>query len=72
MNRINVKSENGAVTLFVLTAMMFLMIVLLSIYASVSNKSRVQKSEINKIEQTYNVTEADMQNEYDKIISSSE
>lgn len=46
-------TENASITLFVLLAILFFMIVIFSLFVSSSNKERSQISEIDKIKQEY-------------------
>ena len=45
------KKENGAITLFVLLAMLFFMIAIFSLFVASSNKEQSQASEVDKIKQ---------------------
>ena len=47
------KKENGAITLFVLLAMLFFLIVIFSVFISTSNKKQSQISEIDEIKKEY-------------------
>ena len=47
------KKENGAITLFVLLAMLFFMIAIFSLFVASSNKEQSQASEVDKIKQEY-------------------
>lgn len=47
------KRENGAITLFVLLAMLFFIIVIFSVFMTSSNKNTSQISEIDKIKEEY-------------------
>ncbi len=47
------KQENGAITLFVLLAMLFFIIIIFSIFMISSNKKQSQTSEIDKIKERY-------------------
>ena len=46
-------TENASITLFVLLAILFFMIVIFSLFVSSSNKEQSQISEIDKIKQEY-------------------
>ena len=47
------RKENGAITLFVLLAMLFFLIVIFSVFISTSNKKQSQISEIDEIKKEY-------------------
>ena len=53
------KSEKGSITLFVLLAILFFLIVIFSVFMTSSNKNRIQLSELDKIKQEY---EKDVEN----------
>lgn len=48
-----IKSENGAITILVLTSILFMVSFLISTYAIVANKLQTQKEIINEIRKTY-------------------
>ena len=50
---INLKRENGSITLFVLVSMLFFIIVLMGIYVNTSNKIQKQEKEIQQIQKSY-------------------
>ena len=47
------KNENGSITLFVLLAILFFLIVIFSVFLVSSNKKQAQTSEVDKIKQEY-------------------
>lgn len=47
------KNEKGSITLFVVAAILFFLIVVFSMFMTSSNKSRIQTSEIDKIKEEY-------------------
>ena len=47
------RKENGSITLFVLLAMLFFIIVIFSVFVASSNKEQSQASEVDKIKQEY-------------------
>ncbi len=47
------KNEKGSITLFVVAAILFFLIVVFSMFMTSSNKSRIQISEIDKIKEEY-------------------
>lgn len=68
MKNKNYNKEKGSITLFVLISILFFLIVGVSLYISISNKSIAQTSEILKIQKEYEVTNEQMEEMYTKII----
>ena len=66
--RFNFKKENGSVTLFVLIAMIFFLIVCFFIYTSSNNKKVSQMKELEQVKKNYEYTEEDLEGIYDDII----
>ena len=66
--RFNLKKENGSVTLFVLIAMIFFLIVCFFIYTSSNNKKVSQMKELEQVKKNYEYTEEDLESIYDDII----
>lgn len=64
------KSEKGSITLMVLTAMIFLLVVITASYFAISNKSGNQDKKISKIAQQYRASTEDMNQEYTKTLNS--
>lgn len=64
------KSEKGSITLMVLTAMIFLLVVITASYFAISNKSGNQDKKISKIAQQYRASTEDMDQEYTKTLNS--
>lgn len=62
----NRKSEKGSVTLFVLIAMMFFLMILLSLFVGAKNKMTEQSKKIKIIQNEYKAV--DMEEEYLKVI----
>lgn len=58
------KSEKGSITLMVLTAMIFVLVVITASYFAISNKSGNQNKKILKIAQQYRASTEDMDQEY--------
>ena len=48
-----IKNQKGAITLYVLISMVFLLIVILGIYINTSNKIQKQEKEIERIQKEY-------------------
>ena len=66
----NIFSEKGSVTLFILIAIIFFLIVSLNIYSSNKNKLVAQAEEIKAIEENYNKDLDNMDEIYDNLIKS--
>lgn len=64
------KCEKGSITLMVLTAMIFLLVVITASYFAISNKSGNQDKKISKIAQQYRASTEDMNQEYTKTLNS--
>ena len=67
-NFLEFKNENGSITLFVLIAMLFFLIVALGIYFGSQNKLQSQISEIDKIKKNYEISDDDLDTMYSAII----
>ena len=67
-NFLGLKNENGSITLFVLIAMLFFLIVVLGIYFGSQNKLQAQTSEIDKIKKNYEISDDDLDNIYSDVI----
>lgn len=64
-----IKNEKGSITLFVLIAMLFFLIVVFSVFISSSNKMQAQTSEIDKIQEEYDKDIDEIYNQvYDQLI----
>ena len=48
-----IREQKGAITLFVLTSMIFFTIVVAALYVNTNYKAQAQQREIEKIQQTY-------------------
>lgn len=57
--KINMKSERGAITIYVIMAMLILTITLIALYVSITNK---QISDLETAEQIKSIYEKDMNN----------
>ena len=53
MQKKMIKNEKGSITLFVLLAILFFLIVIFSLFMTSSNKNRIQMSELDKMKQEY-------------------
>ena len=62
------KGERGSVTLFVLVICMFVTIMLSSYMINIENKKQAQRREINKIIQTYNPNQEQMEEAYNRAL----
>ena len=67
-NFLEFKNENGSITLFVLIAMLFFLIVALGIYFGSQNKLQSQISEIDEIKKNYEISDDDLDTMYSDII----
>lgn len=61
--------ETGAITLFVLLAMLFFLIVVLSVFMNSSNKIISQTSEIDKIKEEYEQSVNNIDQIYNETLS---
>ena len=61
--------ETGAITLFVLLAMLFFLIVIFSMFMSSSNKYLSQTSEIDKIKEEYEQSVNNIDQIYNETLS---
>ena len=66
------KSEKGSITLFVLLAILFFLIVMFSIFINSSNKNMIQSSEIDKIKEEYQESVDNIDQIYDDTASKPE
>ena len=62
------RSEKGSITLMVLAAMIFVLVVITASYFAISNKSGNQDKKISKIAQQYRASDEDMDQEYQKVV----
>lgn len=62
------KNERGSITIFVLTSMLFFLVILLSIYMNNVNKNTNINKNVKKIEEQYNVTDDDLEEAYKKAL----
>lgn len=63
------RNEKGSITLMVLAAMIFVLVVITASYFAISNKSGNQDKKISKIAQQYRASDEDMDQEYQKVVS---
>ena len=63
------KKERGSITLFVLIAMMFFLIILIGIYLNIMSKNQEVKNTIDRIEKEYSLDEIDLDQVYQEIIN---
>ena len=61
------KSERGAITLFVLVTCMFMMMVLMLVNFNIINKNSSERRQLLEIEKRYTVTESDLEREYQYV-----
>ena len=62
-----IRNEKGSVTLMVLLVCMFILVALLLANINIINKNQNQRKQFSKIEESYTVTEAQMEKEYMSI-----
>lgn len=63
------KSEKGSITLFVLLAILFFLIVIFSLFMNSSNKNRIQLAELDKIKSQYEEPLNDIDNIYEETLN---
>ena len=63
------KNEKGSITLFVLLAILFFLMVIFSVFMSSSNKNRIQMSELDRIKQEYDKDVDRIDEIYDEVAS---
>ena len=66
----NFKNQNGSITLFVLIACMFFIIVLIGLFISNQNKIQSQAKQIAQIQDTYKVSLNEMDEQYSNVSNS--
>ena len=66
------KKEKGSVTLFVLIACMFMIVILLIVNIGIMNKNRSEEKKIEEIAKQYNQNETELNNAYEKIVDENE
>ena len=66
------KSEKGSITLFVLLAILFFLIVIFSLFMNSSNKNVIQNSEIDKIKEEYQESVNNIDQIYNDTVSKPE
>lgn len=60
-----IKEQRGSITLYVLTSMVFFVIVLIGLFITSDNKIRKQETEIDKVQKRYE--RADIDNAYEEV-----
>ena len=63
------KCENGSITLFILLAILFFLIVIFSLFMNSSNKNVIQSSEIDKIKEEYQESVDNIDQIYDDTLN---
>lgn len=63
------KSEKGSITIMVLTAMLFILVIITASYLAISNESSGQEKKISQITKQYQVTNEEMEQKYQKIVN---
>lgn len=64
-----IKEEKGSITLFVLVACLFFIIILLLVNIGLMNKKTNQEKELEQIAKAYTVNETDMESAYEETMS---
>ena len=67
-NKSIIQQENGSITLFVLIAMIFVLIIVCTIYITKQNELLEQEKEINEIQESYNIDNNELLDEYNDSI----
>ena len=62
------KSENGSVTVYVLSTLIVVLLVTTTIYIGLKNKTTTQIKQMDKINKEYSVTDNDMQEAYNNSV----
>ena len=68
----NMKKEKGSITLFVLIACMFMLIIILLINIAMINKNSNQEKELDEISKAYGANETDIENVYANTVDENE
>ena len=66
------KKEKGSVTLFILIACMFMIVILLIVNIGIMNKNRSEEKKIEEIAKQYNQNETDLDDAYKKAVDENE
>ncbi len=64
-----IKEDKGSITLFVLVAMLFFIMVMLLAYTAITNKDQEQIKQIDKIKKEYEVSAETLENTYNEVKS---
>ena len=62
-----IKKENGAITLFVLLACLFIALILIGVYLSNLNRLQVQEQDVKQIQENYAKEINDVEEIYKKL-----
>ena len=62
-----IKKEKGSITLFVLIALLFFIIICIFIYTNINNKKISQNEELKQIEKNYETTNEALEEKYQEI-----
>lgn len=67
-NKKILKNKKGSVTIFVIVAIAFFLMIVIGVYLKTSNSKQAQLEQIEKITSEYNVTNNEIESEYNKLI----
>lgn len=65
-SKLNIKSEKGSITVYVLSCLLVLLMIAITVYVNMANKTTSQEKQVNKIQDGYSVSEDEMDEEYVK------
>ena len=65
---IDKQKQRGSITLFVLISVLFFIVIVISTYTQISNKRTAQEKELNRIEEKYEITDDEIEDEYNEQI----
>ena len=63
-SKLNIKSERGSITVFVLSCLLVLLMIAITVYVNMSNKVASQQKQIGKIQEEYQIDNTKMDEEY--------
>ena len=69
---IDKQKQRGSITLFVLISVLFFIVIAIATYTQISNKATAQEKELNNIEEKYEVTDDEIEDEYNEQIDKEE
>lgn len=69
---IDKQKQRESITLFVLISVLFFIVIAIATYTQISNKATAQEKELNNIEEKYEVTDDEIEDEYNEQIDKEE